>query len=345
MKKYVWQRVIRSSRFVKSFCSWLPLDRRSSIAALSLAGILSIQGIEAQVNDRPLTEKDLANSSLQCYRCDLKDTFYIKLEALYWRAFESELCTSAQTNLESLDLGNDEIITTLDVKKNDPEFNWALGYRIGAGYRFESQGVDIGLTWTRLQSKADDTTRDVDLHWVSNFEQVDLTLDRDISCKCGLGVRPFAGLRFAYTKQYLWVTSFNLPESSVFTESSSEQFGGIGPLVGVEADWYVGCGFSLFSITSFSNLFGNFYVHMYNTETLPSGSIDHFNVNQHLFASQLVFDAGIGVKWNGYLPNCQLICFRLSLESHRFFNHNKLTCNGTGDLSLDGVSFTATINF
>jgi hypothetical protein len=116
---------------------------------------------------------------------------------------------------------------------------------------------------------------------------------------------------------------------------------GVGPLIGIEGDWKLGCGFSLYANASFAVLYGNFRVHFNQSEKFIDGG-DFCNIKRRLHACQAVVDAGLGIRWETCI--CEnIVWFQLGLEHHRYFNQNRF--GDYGDLCLDGGNFSAGFAF
>ena len=121
-----------------------------------------------------------------------------------------------------------------------------------------------------------------------------------------------------------------------------EHFWGVGPELGIEGDWDVGCGFSLYGDVSVSILYGTFHVRSDQTDVFTSvTNINH--LRKHTQACQTVLDVGFGVRWQTCFCNGIILGLQLGLEDHRYFNLNQFC--GYGDLSLDGVSFGVCLGF
>jgi hypothetical protein len=149
-------------------------------------------------------------------------------------------------------------------------------------------------------------------------------------------LRPHLGLRGARIDQGYRTESFanRIAFNDVFTSSSRStcDFLGIGPRLGVDAEWRVGCGLSIFGQAAASIVFGKNQRHareefinslldtaftFASAEYRSNGSSDR--------VSRAITDLSIGLKWE----HCFELCCRqhpfslaFSWEHHGFYNFN-----------------------
>jgi len=156
----------------------------------------------------------------------------------------------------------------------------------------------------------------------------------------------------SFAESYVNSSSATFSEDFNFSDYSSSAFPtssahgknkllGIGPLIGVEGDWKLGCGFSLYANASFAVLYGNFRVHFNQAEEFVDGG-DFCHIKRKLNACQAVVDAGFGIRWETCFCD-NIVWLQLGLEHHRYFNQNRF--GDYGDLCLDGANFSAGFAF
>lgn len=293
---------------------------------------------------------------------------FFSADLLYWRAFEDGLddCFPVD-DYDYISSSYGTILSRFKGKGEDPRFNWDAGFRLGTGYVFDS-GWDIGVYWTHFHSHASKHYKqdsyafrnENEVHWNLNFEVVDLIVAHEFNSDSCFTWRPFAGLRGARIKQKLRTNSFSNGDS--FEESSSavaflsdysssnfatssvhnkQRFLGIGPLIGLEADWSLGCNLSLYANASVAFLYGHFHVRSKESDQFVDGA-DFCQERRKLSACQTVLDAGVGIRWQTCLCGNRA-WLQLGLEHHSYFNQNRF---GTyGDLCLDGANFSVGIEF
>lgn len=175
-------------------------------------------------------------------------------------------------------------------------------------------------------------------------------------------LRPFGGLRGARIDQKLRITEFDdsfsssdfsssdfsplsfSSSSALFTRDvhNKEKFSGLGPLIGIEAAWNVGCGFSVYASISAACLYGKFNIRVFETD-LDVNAANFCQVRYHTDASLAVADAALGVRWQTCFCDNMRLILQLGLEHHRYFDYNRIGCYG--DLSFDGLNLSAGIEF
>ncbi|MDP1879542.1 MAG: Lpg1974 family pore-forming outer membrane protein [Parachlamydiaceae bacterium] len=257
-------------------------------------------------------------------------------------------------------------------ESKDPHFRWDPGFRIGTGYEFGRQSWDIAAFWTHFHSHLHENEHHDDFHWKLDFDVVDVVIGRNI-CFNSFNIRPFIGVRGAEINQKVksnssiaYKTFFTSGSSSSFSssdyssgsydsssdlaitdffyakENNKEKFKGVGPLLGLEAGWDLGCGFGVFACVSVSTLYGHYNIKFHGSDSFLNGSNSCYK-KSHLHSCQFVTDAYLGVNWEQCFCNKWTVFFELAFEQHRYFNHNRL--GDYGDLCLDGVSLSAGISF
>ena len=163
----------------------------------------------------------------------------------------------------------------------DPGYDW--GWGINVGYIFPNTGNDVNLSYFQLDTSDTAKLHDANLNpdtifpvilpinGVNSFsakaeydlDQVDLTAGQYIDVGCRLTLHPFAGLRWAQLERKLTEnatvtnTSFSsqpgefgvtqTTHTNAVAASLTEKsdFEGIGPIVGLDASYYVGMGFGV----------------------------------------------------------------------------------------------------
>lgn len=279
---------------------------------------------------------------------------YVSADFLYWRAYEGGLvCGCGASEIDDTRIidenGNEKIISKMKGHDRDLDYRWDPGYRVGIGYQFDCSRWDLGATWTHFHSSSkedgdDNNTR----NWKVLFEQADLILGRTFSFGSCFDFRPFGGIRAVWLNQHYkthkatFITSSIGNDLFVVDAKDKQKFNGFGPLIGVEFDWPMACGFSFYGSADAALLYGNYYV--------KSAALELFEFNESLCnkrrslnANQVVLDLEFGLRWSHCFCRRFRLIFDCALEHHRFFDHNHF--NECGDLCLEGVTFSTTIEF
>lgn len=296
-----------------------------------------------------------------CCSCSCGE-FFVEAELLYLRAYEGGLSSVCDSTEISNFNQHGKRISKLTGKAHDPDFDWNAGFRVGAGYQFADSRCAIGAFWTHFDSNSSGGKHNRNEHrWKINFDAVDVLYGCELDLYSCFTLTPFGGLKYAYIDQKLhthFLSTTNRDSSSSSSSSSSscsgcasntrstgkirQEFYGIGPLIGLDGDWNVGCGFSLYGNISLAILYGTFHVRSHGTDEFRHGTnINH--TRRHTDACQTVVDAGLGVRWKTCICNNMPLVVQLGLEHHQYFNQNQF-CS-YGDLSLDGGSLLVGIGF
>jgi Legionella pneumophila major outer membrane protein precursor len=269
---------------------------------------------------------------------------FISGDFLYWRAFESGLDICVPRHVSDT-IEDDIVISRFNGKGRNPHFKWDPGFRVGAGFEFGSNNWDIGAFWTHFHSHAHSSNDEDELHWKINFDVIDIVAGYNCDLGSCFSLRPFLGIRGARIDQKLHVKEFPLSSDDdpiTIARNNKEDFRGIGPLLGLEFDWDIGCGFSFYTNASISWLYGNFDVKFFESD-ITEGFSDFFRVKKHPNANLAAADAALGVRWRTCICENMQLVLQLGLEHHRYFDYNRF--GNYGDLSFDGANFSVGIEF
>ena len=198
-------------------------------------------------------------------------------EALLWQAVED--------NLTYVYVGNDlKAETKRDLKTT--HFDWDFGFKVGAGYNIPRDGWDVDLYWTHIRNTAHGSQNAHDPKkllypvwgtagtvfpgtattakgdWKVNLEQLDLELGREFFVGKFLTIHPFVGARSAWIFQRY---DIELKGTAADTGNTLEQetklknrYFGFGFVAGLDTDWKLGRGFSIYGDADMSLLMGYF---------------------------------------------------------------------------------------
>jgi hypothetical protein len=291
---------------------------------------------------------------------------WFKAEALVFQAVEENL-TYAYKGFNSASRIERDFKTV--------HFNWDWGFRLGTGYNIPYDGWDIKLDWMRINNTAqgkvksggshdalfelyvnaanvNDTGTDFHANWHNLLNQVDLNLGREFLVGKYLAIRPNAGMRSTWIKQkYRIDYDFSVgPDQDVDLKN---RFWGFGFVGGIDSDWRLGAGFSLFGNADLSILFGFFDI----DEKGKAAGSTLWDVSNSFRTGRAIFDIALGIKWcRTFWDESIGLTFKAGYEYHHYFNQNQfILSNGnsafelfnpvTGDLTYQGVSLSAQIDF
>jgi hypothetical protein len=311
-------------------------------------------------------------------RPPLKDALnlWVNGEALLWQATEENLTYVYQTDLS----GNTDLHTV--------DFQWDWGFRVSAGYNAPRDGWDLSLMWTHMENDASGSQKahldEVEVgslpylqaawginsfspppgilvrasaHWTTHLEQVDFALGREYYVGRYLTVHPHGGLRADWIYQSYKV---NYTPSTFYNPQHfrmANKFFGFGFFGGLDSNWLLGKGFSLYGMADYAILLGFFDVGQKVTQLDPTLGPTKGTLDSSFRCGRSVLDLGLGLKWNRLFHHDTWgLTLKAGYEYHLFFDQNQfanITMTTTpfkynrpeGDLTYQGVNISAQIDF
>ncbi len=289
---------------------------------------------------------------------------WFKGEAILWQAVEDNLSYATKgTNTASH--------FSQDFK--NLEFDWNCGFRLGTGYNIPRDGWDITLDWTHIHNEAHGSvhagheslfetyvntanvnTTGTHFHgkWHNHLDQIDLNLGREFLVGKHLAIRPNGGMRTAWIHQK-YAIDYDFSSGPDQDVDLKNRFWGFGFVGGIDSDWRLGAGFSIYGNADLAILLGFFDV----DETGKAGGSTLWKVSNSFRTGKPIFDLALGLKWNHLFVHDSLgLTLKVGYEYHLYFNQNQfLQSNGSatldqfipigGDLSYQGVTFSAQLDF
>lgn len=332
--------------------------KRRCITTIFLMGLMS-KTLQA---DELLYEENVLSSSVEWQGaghimdecCNQSPSrFFIQADLLYWKTHLTGLELDFGTGTIAEDITDGlETITSTEFDA-DPHFKWNAGYRIGAGYQFACTPWEIGAVWTHFRdtgtrSKNEDADTVNRTKCSVKFNQFDLLLAYNECLGSSFNVKPFIGIRGAKIHESLeatLTTDITILPATAVTQTrfldDHEHYWGIGPMIGIQGDWGVGCGFSLYGAIAGSLLYGKYKLHFDDSEiiTAPISRQTFTTDKRHLHGFDCNLDLAIGIRWETCICDSYLLNMKLGFEHHQYFNNSRLGAN-RGDLTFDGGIFS-----
>jgi len=264
----------------------------------------------------------------------------------------------------------------------DIDYGWDWGLHVFGGYMFAHDGFDIRLDYNYLNTSSSAaangglggsvvaisaqpdnvfTWNGVATEAKSNFSMtmntLDLAVGRDYFVSQYLSLRPNFGLLSAW---------FDIEQNTSFTGGTSlgtdsyyvndeSNFWGLGPDVGLDANWFIGQGFSFFANGTTALLYGRFNIDHSENYSADVSTID-MNGDIHKIAPR--FALALGLAYETYLDNNkQHLGVRLGYTVDYYLNMNQILNSATnennfaifthngGNLGMQGVTFDLTWSF
>jgi hypothetical protein len=262
---------------------------------------------------------------------------WIMGDALLWQAVEENL-TYAYSGR-----GDYKNLHTVD-------FQWDWGFRLGIGYNLPRDGWDLDLYWTHIRNTAHGEhhsesqlfqvwtvadhvlqgTGRASSHWRVHLDQVDLDLGRQFYVGKCLSIRPFIGMRSAWIFQ---------EDSIDFSTATAKQdaklknrFWGFGFAAGLDSDWKLGGGVSLYGEADMSILLGFFDVDQRGRQ----GESSIWAQDKSFRVGRTIMDLGMGLKWSTLFFDDSIgLTLKAGYEYHLYYDQNQfILTNGSTNLEL-----------
>jgi len=275
-------------------------------------------------------------------RPDIQATgFFLSFDVLYWQAKAggTEYCyTDGVANGALPERGT--------VYEGNPGWNWGL--RAGIGYNFEHGHWDIYANYTYFSSHHNTMKTSalngsiMPLKGGSSvfqytaagkatsqfkfcFNRLDLELGRDFFVAEFLSFRPHFGLMGAWMdiQQTLHYSGGNTIGNNYVYVKDTSDLSGIGPRVGANSKWYLGCGFSFFGNASGALAYSNIEVrHKENYSLNTLNNSIHLNGDFHRFVPTAQLQLGLALD-RFVLEDTQHITLSLGWDIEYFWRANQ----------------------
>lgn len=203
----------------------------------------------------------------------------------------------------------------------------------------------------------------IDAHWNVLFDNFEWNIGRYICLSHRFGLRPYIGARWEYIKQKykLHYVSFETPDVPTAPFGGIRQkfrscFSGIGLQGGLDAHWFMGCGFSLFSNVGGGIAYGRSKIHETLNQQInfligDSEATEFVTIKYRdtVRVCRPNLDFAIGLRWEHCWCN-YLFDLQVAWEYHHYFDQNFFRLvhendSGRGDLTFQGVTFGGGISF
>jgi hypothetical protein len=300
-------------------------------------------------------------------------------DLFYWNAHENGLPVAV------INEGSDVNLSDADAKVIHSD--WDFGFRLGVGYNLPHDGWDVNLTWLRFhthghkrvhadsdefifptRAHAGDLINTVcdksHSHWKLHLNQLDLDLGREFFVSKWVTLRPHFGLRTDWIYQK-WDTDYrNFTGIATPNEIEAEykdNWWGMGLEAGLDTQWGLGGGWSLFGNMTGAILYG---FHDMNYEDEVSPPQDYTNskgkfadVDFSYRVSHPVLDLMMGLRYDCMFSDDRFhFGIEAGWEHHIYFSQNQFPVfvddaslgdfvTNQGDLTFQGWTIAARFDF
>lgn len=271
--------------------------------------------------------------------------FWVSGDLLYLRGCEEGFGCDFGTTSITTTVSSGKVITGIVEDDEDLDFDWDIGYRVGAGYGFASSCWDTAVYWTHFNENGTGDDDGNHAKWRLRFNEVDAVLGYKLKYGSCFTLRPFFGARYARIRQSIsthlettvLIAATGASSTVISTRDDRERFWGAGPLLGFEGAFDLGCGFSVYGNLAGNLLYGEFK-NEFNDSDVFAAAINNCLSSSESCSVLKGIDAGIGVRYE--------MCYgilQLGLEHHTYFDYNQIGCGG--DLNLYGINASVRVGF
>ncbi len=306
---------------------------------------------------------------------------FVKADLLVWNAHENGLAFAVVNNGSSSNLAHSNTKTI--------HSNWNVGFRVGLGYNLPHDGWDISLSWLRINNNGSkhlnshsnhnifpSNTAPNDLlvgsnpctkansHWRLHLNQLDFDLGREFFVSKWLTLRPHFGVRTDWVRQK-WNSKFrnfnNRLSSSQVKVEYRDNWWGMGPEVGLDTQWGLGQGWSLFGDITGAIVYG-FHDIDYETKDSPaqfntSSSGKLTDLDDVYRISHPTLDLMLGLRYDHMFCNDRFhLGLQVGWEHHVYFGQNQFPVfvddvqigkyvSNQGDLTYQGWTIGVRLDF
>jgi hypothetical protein len=289
--------------------------------------------------------------------------FYVSAQALIFQAQQDGMDFALKNSDTS---GTTPVhAETVGFSSDNENWDYNVGTRVGAGFYFDHDAwnLDFAWSWFHVPDSTSKNGTALIPFWISdtavnrqtskanwgvNYNVLDAQLAKPYYISRMLSFNPHFGLRFAWIYQKLGVHFSNYPGtislSTPLTDfKGRNNFWGVGPRVGIDSTWYLGCEWKLFCNIAASILSGKFDTSQKVYFPALSSSSKSFSNNFHMNVPNL--DIALGFDWGVYF--CDKKYYLDFIAGYEFqvwwdqWNLKKLTLgNATqGNFTLNGFTF------
>jgi len=268
---------------------------------------------------------------------------------IYWQAFQEAMdYASTTTNISQT------FITGLDLVGVD--FKYKPGFKAGLGVSSNYDNWDLyaeytwlHLTDSRSSIRAANTllmyndwyawdasmfneppvAESMSGRWKLNMDLFDFELARKYYVGTKLDFRPFIGMRVALIDQRMTISPevlLNLVNIGIRELRVSSDSWGIGPRLGIDTSWHLGCGFRTIGNTAASLLYTDYKMKIFQStinqaaDTNPGR--DASSKRKFLRTN---FEAALGFAWGTYFSsNTYHLDFGATYDFNVFFHQNMM---------------------
>lgn len=308
--------------------------------------------------------------------CYCENGPYFDVEFLWVRPVEDGLSYAWKITNPDVTTGSN----ARNIRVQDQDFSFEPGFRVGLGYNLGYDKWDIYVNYSWVYSYVRDSVSGVNsdgdgvivgtlsllpegggltystfesarTRWQVQFNSWDLDIGRNCYVGQHFSFRPTWGLKAGLIRQHLNTYYDNISEANVQYSNvqvkGKTRYWGIGPKIGVDGNWELGAGFSIFGRAHAAAMYGEFTV-----KNRLQAIIDRNQQNAGINAGGTFHDSfyrlrpmtylNLGLKWGRCFWNWMFFSMHVGWETQywwqqmEFLSFKDITPDG--DLSITGLN-------
>ena len=265
-----------------------------------------------------------------------KANCYLNLDILIWSAINRGWPYCFQLKSVSDDIGQ--------LHTKYPSLHYDPGFRLGFGMK-TSLDWDIFLNWTRFHPSFSETKSDAHglvaayapapfqrakIKWELDYDLIDMEIGRPFHVGKYIAMRPFVSLRGGQLDQK-GTLKFDepLPVAQPLNETVpanadfKEDVWVIGPRLGLDLDFFMGMGFSIYGNLAGALLYGEADYRLRATRTIAAtGHEEGFlDIDGKFSDLEANLQIGVGLSWGGFVHKDKVaFCIKAGWEANYWWD-------------------------
>lgn len=249
---------------------------------------------------------------------------------------------------------------------NDRDWDFNPGMRVGIGFYLDHDAWNLDFNWTWLNitnyehANANTANGVVIPQWLlgvgtpaaqigsrssacwdADYNTLDIRLGKPYYVSRYLVVNPHFGIRGGWIDQHFSTSYGGTGAATRTIHHGDNDFCGIGTRAGIDTDWILGKGWSLFGNVAASMLFGKFKIDQ--NLSLPGTVADGFDLRYDYYQNTPNFEMALGISWGKYFNKKKNhVSLKAAYEFHEWWDQLNMRKFSSGSAGIaDGVSVYA----
>lgn len=241
------------------------------------------------------------------------------------------------------------------------DWKYQPGMRVGFGFYLDHDAWNLDFNWTWLNiaeykklstgtsggvliplwlfgasTPAGQIGPEASAVWNADYNTFDIKLAKPYHVSRYFVVSPHFGLRGAWIDQHFSVGYKGSTSTTQTTHHGDNDFWGVGARCGLNTDWILGKGWSLYGNLAASMLFGKFEIDQ--KLNLPGSGVDGYNVDYQYYQNTPNLEIVIGVGWGTFFNKKRNhVGLTAAYEFHEWFDQLNMRRFISGNTGIPGA--------